>query len=148
MTKTWFITGTSRGFGRIWAEAALERGDQVAATARNVESLRELNAQYGDRVLTLALDVTDKAAVERTVRQAHDYFGRLDVIVNNAGGVSSVSDAASLQEAAAYAWEELGGNLAMPATDIEGVGRVARLTDPYGARFAVIKSAPQQPQQG
>src|SRR5216683_2683012 len=85
MKKTWFITGTSKGFGRVWAEAALERGDQVAATARHLDSLEELNEQYGDNVLTLALDVTDKTAVYTAVRQAHDHFGRLDVILNNAG---------------------------------------------------------------
>ena len=69
MTKTWFITGTSKGFGRIWAEAALQRGDKVVATARNVGSLQELNEKYGDNVLTLALDVTDKAAVFAVVKQ-------------------------------------------------------------------------------
>jgi NADP-dependent 3-hydroxy acid dehydrogenase YdfG len=85
MQKIWFITGTSKGFGRIWAEAALERGDKVAATARHLDSLQELNEKYGDNVLTLALDVTDKSAVDNTVKQAHDYFGRLDIVVNNAG---------------------------------------------------------------
>ena len=85
MSKIWFITGTSKGFGRIWAQAALERGDQVVATARSVESLRDLSAQYGANVLTLALDVTDKNAVFEAVKQAHDKFGRLDVVVNNAG---------------------------------------------------------------
>ena len=58
--KTWFITGTSRGFGREWAVAALERGDKVAATARNVDSLKDLSEKYGDAVLPLALDVTDR----------------------------------------------------------------------------------------
>jgi NAD(P)-dependent dehydrogenase (short-subunit alcohol dehydrogenase family) len=85
MKKIWFITGTSKGFGRIWAEAALQRGDQVAATARNVESLQELNEKYGDNVLTLALDVTNKSTVDRIVKQAYDHLGRLDVIINNAG---------------------------------------------------------------
>src|SRR5260370_41919056 len=84
MKKTWFITGTSKGFGRVWAEAALERGDLVAATARHLDSLEELNEKYGDTVLTLALDVTDKTAVDTAVRQAHDHFGRLDVLPNNA----------------------------------------------------------------
>ena len=83
--KTWFITGTSKGFGRIWAEAALERGDQVVATARDVTTLSELHDKYGDKVLALALDVTDKAAVEASIKQAHEKFGRLDVVVNNAG---------------------------------------------------------------
>lgn len=85
MTKVWFITGTSKGFGHVWAEAALQRGDKVVATARNMESLQTLNEQYGENVLTLALDVTDKAAVNRTVKQAHEHFGHLDVIINNAG---------------------------------------------------------------
>ena len=85
MNKTWFITGTSKGFGRIWAEAALERGDTVTATARNVEMLGDLKEKYGDAVLTMALDVTDRAAVFSVVKRAHETFGRLDVVVNNAG---------------------------------------------------------------
>jgi len=83
--KTWFITGTSRGFGREWAVAALERGDKVAATARNVDSLKDLSEKYGDAVLPLALDVTDRAADFAAVARAHEHFGRLDVVVNNAG---------------------------------------------------------------
>lgn len=85
MKKTWFITGASRGFGRIWAEAALSRGDRVAATARRPESLESLVDTYGDSVLPLALDVTDRAAAFAAVRRAADAFGRLDVVVNNAG---------------------------------------------------------------
>lgn len=84
-SKIWFITGTSRGFGREWSVAALERGDKVAATARDVSSLAGLVEKYGDNVLPLALDVTDREAAFATVRRAHDHFGRLDVIVNNAG---------------------------------------------------------------
>ena len=83
--KVWFITGTSRGFGREWAIAALDRGDRVAATARNTDSLADLRERYGDAVLALRLDVTDRAAVTAAVDQAHQHFGRLDVIVNNAG---------------------------------------------------------------
>ena len=83
--KKWFITGTSRGFGREWAIAALERGDQVAATARDVSSLDDLVSSYGDRVLPIALDVTDRGAAFAAVAQAHDRFGGLDVVVNNAG---------------------------------------------------------------
>lgn len=85
MSKIWFITGSSRGFGRRFAEAALSRGDKVAATARDVGSLAGLVAEYGDAVLPLPLDVTDRAAVAGAVRRAHDRFGRLDVVVNNAG---------------------------------------------------------------
>jgi NAD(P)-dependent dehydrogenase (short-subunit alcohol dehydrogenase family) len=83
--KTWFITGTSRGFGREWAIAALERGDKVAATARDTASLDDLAAKYGDALLPIKLDVTDRDAAFAAVRQAHERFGRLDVVVNNAG---------------------------------------------------------------
>ncbi|MFC4063556.1 SDR family oxidoreductase [Actinoplanes subglobosus] len=85
MSKTWFITGTSRGFGRQFTESALERGDKVAATARDPKTLDDLVAKYGDAILPLALDVTDKAAVAAAVATAHEKFGRLDVVVNNAG---------------------------------------------------------------
>lgn len=77
--KVWFITGTSRGFGREWAIVALERGDRVAATARDVSSLDDLVAKYGDALLPLALDVTDRAADFHAVATAHEHFGRLDV---------------------------------------------------------------------
>lgn len=83
--KVWFITGTSRGFGREWAIAALDRGDRVAATARNADSLIELVQKYGDAVLPIALDVTDKDAAIAAVGRAHEHFGRLDVVINNAG---------------------------------------------------------------
>jgi NAD(P)-dependent dehydrogenase (short-subunit alcohol dehydrogenase family) len=85
MSKVWFVTGSSRGLGREFVEAALSRGDKVAATARSTASFDELVGNYGDAVLPLALDVTDKAAVFGAVEQAVAYFGRLDVIVNNAG---------------------------------------------------------------
>ncbi|MFF3660499.1 SDR family NAD(P)-dependent oxidoreductase [Streptomyces olivochromogenes] len=85
MSKTWFITGTSRGFGREWAIAALERGDKVAASARNATSLDDLVATYGDAVLPIALDVTDRVAVGAAVTRAAEHFGRIDIAVNNAG---------------------------------------------------------------
>jgi NAD(P)-dependent dehydrogenase (short-subunit alcohol dehydrogenase family) len=84
-SKVWFITGTSRGFGRVWAQAALQRGDRVAATARDVKTLAALVERYGDRVAVFALDVTDKVEVDATIVAAHRRFGRLDVVVNNAG---------------------------------------------------------------
>ena len=83
--KVWFITGTSRGFGREWTIAALERGDKVAATARDTATLDDLVAKYGDALLPLKLDVTDRDADFAAVKDAHDRFGRLDVVVNNAG---------------------------------------------------------------
>jgi NAD(P)-dependent dehydrogenase (short-subunit alcohol dehydrogenase family) len=83
--KVWFITGCSRGFGREWAIGALERGDRVAATARDVSTLDDLVSTYGDAILPIELDVTDRAGDFAAVKQAHDRFGRLDVVVNNAG---------------------------------------------------------------
>ena len=83
--KVWFITGASRGFGREWSIAALERGDKVAATARDTATLDDLVAKYGDALLPIKLDVNDRAADFAAVKAAHDHFGRLDIVVNNAG---------------------------------------------------------------
>jgi NAD(P)-dependent dehydrogenase (short-subunit alcohol dehydrogenase family) len=83
--RTWFITGTSRGFGREWAIAALERGDKVVGTARDKSTMDGLALNYPDTFLALTLDVTDRAAAFEAVKQAHDHFGELDIIVNNAG---------------------------------------------------------------
>src|SRR3954465_9411772 len=102
MSKVWFITGTSRGFGREWAEAALERGDRVAATARDVSSPDDLAARHGDNRLAGALDVTDRQAVLSALARAYEHFGRLDVIVNNAGyGQFGMIEEISEQEARA-----------------------------------------------
>lgn len=84
-SRVWFITGASRGLGYQWARAALERGDQVAATARDTAALSALRDAYGDALVAIALDVTDREACFAAVRTAHDHFGRLDVVVNNAG---------------------------------------------------------------
>ena len=83
MTKTWFITGASKGFGREWTEAALERGDKVAATARKLDTLDALVDTHGDAVLPIQLDVTDRGADFDAVKRAADHFGRLDVVINN-----------------------------------------------------------------
>ena len=85
MKQVWFVTGSSRGFGRALVQAVLDAGDLVVATARRPEQLAEFTRQYGDRVLPLALDVTDEAAVRDAVSAAAERFGRLDVVVNNAG---------------------------------------------------------------
>ncbi|QIQ01133.1 SDR family NAD(P)-dependent oxidoreductase [Streptomyces liangshanensis] len=89
MSQTWLITGSSRGFGRELALAALESGDHVVATARRPAQLDDLVRAYGDRVRTTALDVTDPAAARAAVQLALDAFGRLDVVVNNAGYANS-----------------------------------------------------------
>ena len=85
MSKVWFITGSSKGFGRQFTETALRRGDAVAATARDVSTLDDLVAEYNDLVLPITLDVTDHAAVTAAVSRAKKHFGRVDVVVNNAG---------------------------------------------------------------
>ncbi|MFC4908279.1 oxidoreductase [Actinomadura gamaensis] len=84
-TKTWLITGCSSGLGRALAEHALERGDRVAVTARNREAVEEFATRYGDRALPLELDVTDPGSVTAAVRACEEGFGRVDVLVNNAG---------------------------------------------------------------
>ena len=83
--KVWLITGASRGLGRQWALAALERGDSVAATARDVSALATLHDTYGDAVAPIQFNVTDRDACFVAVKAAHDKFGRLDIVVNNAG---------------------------------------------------------------
>ena len=85
MAKNWFITGTSRGFGRAWAQAALERGDRVAATARDTTTLADLVDRYGDAVVPMTLDVTDRDAAFAAVAEEHERLSGLDVVVNNAG---------------------------------------------------------------
>ena len=98
--RTWFITGASRGFGRSFAQAALAAGDRVAATARDTSSLEDLVAEHGDAVLPVELDVTDRDAVFASVQSVHDRFGRLDVVVNNAGyGVSGAVEELSEEQA-------------------------------------------------
>jgi NAD(P)-dependent dehydrogenase (short-subunit alcohol dehydrogenase family) len=94
MTKVWFITGSSRGLGRAITEAVLATGDCVVATARNTQQLNDLVVTYPTQVLALSLDVTDKQAIIRAVDNAIQHFGRIDVLVNNAGfGVIGAAEA-------------------------------------------------------
>ncbi len=83
--KVWFITGASRGFGRQWAIGALERGDRVAAAARDIAKLEDLQEKFGDQLFRVRLDVTDRSAAFLAVHSAQNHFGSLDVVVNNAG---------------------------------------------------------------
>ncbi|BBY50660.1 short-chain dehydrogenase/reductase [Mycolicibacterium arabiense] len=85
MNKVWFVTGSTRGFGRQLVKAALDAGDAVAATARRPDQLSDLVDAHGDRVLPLPLDVTDAEAARTALATARDHFGRVDVVVNNAG---------------------------------------------------------------
>src|SRR3954469_3373029 len=84
-TLVWLITGSSRGLGRALAEAVLAGGNKLVATARNPKQLSDLVERYGDRVRAVALDVTDAGAATAAMQVAVDAFGRLDVLVNNAG---------------------------------------------------------------
>lgn len=95
MTKVWFITGSSRGLGNAIVEEVLKAGDKVIATARKPAQLDSLVRQYGaDKILTIALDVTDNAQVLEAVKTGHEKFGRIDVVVNNAGwaDVAAIED--------------------------------------------------------
>ncbi|HEY4918334.1 MAG TPA: SDR family oxidoreductase [Solirubrobacteraceae bacterium] len=140
MAKVWFITGTSKGFGRIWAQAALERGDQVIATARQVDTLTPLLDEYGDSVLALALDVTDRAAIERAIAAGHERFGRLDVVVNNAGyGLFGTIEEVSEEQARAQIETNLFGALwvtkaALPILREQGSGHIIQVSSIGGVQ--------------
>lgn len=132
--KTWFITGASKGFGRIWAEAALARGDRVAAAARNPETIRDLAARYGEAVLPLALDVRDRSAAFRAVAEAKARFGRLDVVVNNAGyGLFGAVEDVTEEQARAQMETNFFGTLwvtqaVLPVLRDQGGGRILQVT--------------------
>jgi NAD(P)-dependent dehydrogenase (short-subunit alcohol dehydrogenase family) len=134
MSKTWFITGASRGFGREWAIAALERGDTVAATARDTSTLDDLVERFGDKLLPLRLDVTDREADIAAVAQAHERFGRLDVVVNNAGyGQFGMIEEISEEEARAQFETNVFGALwitqaALPYLRAQGSGHILQVS--------------------
>jgi NAD(P)-dependent dehydrogenase (short-subunit alcohol dehydrogenase family) len=100
MAKTIFITGASRGFGKIWAEAFLKRGDKVVVTARNTDSVADLVSKYGDAVLAIQLDVNNRADSFAAIQKAKAHFGQIDVLINNAGyGLFGTIEETSEQEA-------------------------------------------------
>lgn len=140
MAKTWFITGTSKGFGREWAEAALDRGDNVAATARDAARLQPLVARYGDAVLPLRLDVTDRDAAFVAVARAAAHFGSLDVVVNNAGyGQLGMVEELSEDDIRAEMETNFFGALwvtqaALPIMRRQRAGRIIQVTSEGGVR--------------
>jgi NAD(P)-dependent dehydrogenase (short-subunit alcohol dehydrogenase family) len=132
--RVWFITGASRGFGREWTIGALERGDRVAATARKPETLNELVGRFGDRLLPIGLDVTDRSADFAAVARAHEHFGRLDVVINNAGyGQFGMVEELSEAEARAQMETNLFGALwvtqaALPFMRRQGGGHIIQVS--------------------
>lgn len=138
MAKTIFITGASRGFGRIWTEAFLKRGDKVAATVRNPEALRDLSNSYGDSLLVLPLDVTDRGASFAAVQKAKAHFGRIDVLINNAGyGLFGTIEETSEQEARAQIEANVFGLLwvtqaVLPIMRAQNSGHIIQLSSVLG----------------
>ena len=137
MSQVWLITGSSRGLGRAFAEAALASGCQVAAAARNAEDLAELKDKYGDLVLPLPLNVTSEAQASEAVKATIRTFGKLDVLVNNAGygNVAPIEDT-TLEDFRAQI-----------ETNLFGVIILTKAVLPYfgsGVRATSFKSLPSQ----
>ncbi|WP_326642357.1 SDR family NAD(P)-dependent oxidoreductase [Nonomuraea fuscirosea] len=154
MSRVWFITGASRGLGRAFTEAALETGDRVIAAARNVEPLAGLAAEHPDRLVRLPLDVSDRAAVFEGVERAVAAFGRLDVVVNNAGTMllGMVEEATEEQIRAHFAVNLFGAlwvtQAVLPHLRAQGGGRILQVTTmgtgggfPMTGLYAAGKSA-------
>ncbi|MBT28015.1 MAG: short-chain dehydrogenase/reductase [Thalassobius sp.] len=136
--KVWFITGSSRGFGRIWTEVALERGDKVVATARKFESIADLKEKYGKQVLTLEMDVTQPDQVKSAVEAANEYFGRLDIVLNNAGYslVGTIEEANADEIRALYETNVLGTvsviQAVLPLLREQGYGHILGVSSGLG----------------
>src|SRR2546421_8387747 len=134
MSRIWLITGASRGFGKEFVRAAAGRGDRVVATARDVAALDDVVAEYGDDVTALPLDVTDRAAVQHVVQDAHKAYGALDIVVNNAGyGLFGAVEELSEQELRAQLETNLFGALwvtqaALPALRAQGSGHIVQIS--------------------
>ncbi|WP_300754065.1 SDR family NAD(P)-dependent oxidoreductase [Janthinobacterium sp.] len=136
--KVWFVTGATRGFGRHWIEAALARGDKVAATARDPQALAGLAQQYGDALLVLKVDVTDRTGVFAAVAQAHRHFGKLDVVLSNAGfGYMSAIEEATVEDTRAVFETNVFGTLslvqaALPLLRAQGRGHIILVSSVAG----------------
>jgi len=145
MSKTIFITGASRGFGRIWAEAFLERGDNVVVTSRTLTGLKDLVEKYGSAVLALELEITNKAACNDALAKAKAYFGSVDVVINNAGsGLLGAVEELDEQSARDIIDTNLFGTLwvtqaALPIMREQGSGHILQLSSAIGIyTFATV----------
>jgi len=138
MSKTILITGASRGFGKLWAEAFLKRGDKVAATARNTDDLNDLVQQYGDAILPVRLDVNDRAACFSAVNEVRSHFGKIDLVINNAGyGLFGSIEETSEKEARAQMETNFFGLLwltqaIIPIMREQGHGHIIQITSALG----------------
>lgn len=136
--KVWFITGSSRGFGKIWTEAALKRGDKVVATARNINSIATLKEKYGDQVLILEVDVTNASQVQNAISKANEYFGRLDIVFNNAGYslVGTIEESSTDEVKAMYETNIMGPihviQAALPILRAQGHGHILGTSSAVG----------------
>ncbi|WP_069661351.1 SDR family NAD(P)-dependent oxidoreductase [Arcticibacter eurypsychrophilus] len=138
MAKTIFITGASRGFGKIWAEAFLERGDNVVATSRSAGGLKDLVVKYGSVVLPMELEVTNRAACFDAMAKAKFHFGSIDVVINNAGtGLFGTVEELDEQAAKDIIDANLFGTLwitqaALPIMRAQGSGHIVQLSSALG----------------
>jgi NADP-dependent 3-hydroxy acid dehydrogenase YdfG len=138
MSKTIFITGASRGFGKIWAEAFLDRGDKVVVTSRNLSSLKDLAEKYGSAVLTLELEITNREACFAAIAEANAHFGNIDAVINNAGtGVVGTIEELGEKEARDIIDANLFGTLwitqaALPILRAQGSGHILQLSSALG----------------
>lgn len=138
MAKTIFITGASRGFGKLWAEALLQRGDKVVATARNVNALDDLVNKYGDNILPLQLNVNNREAGFAAIAKAKAHFGGIDVLINNAGyGLFGTVEETTEQEAREQMETNFFGLLwltqaVLPVMRQQGHGHILQLSSVLG----------------
>lgn len=138
MSKVFLITGASRGFGKIWAEAFLKRGDKVVVTARKPETLKDLEDKYGKNVLALKLDVNNRDEAFKVVEQAHAHFGSIDVLINNAGyGLFGAVEETTEQEARNQMETNFFGTLwstqaVLPIMRAQGSGHIIQVSSYLG----------------
>ena len=139
--RTWFITGASRGFGALIAEKALAQGDAVVATARNPQSVIDRLGAH-DNLLAMALDVTDETQAHAAAKAAVERFGRIDVLVNNAGYglLGAVEEATGAEIEALYRTNVFGllavTRAVLPHMRRQRSGRILNLSSVGGLRSA------------